>query len=218
MGPAAKRLREVAGVRAGVVMTRPIRRTWGAFLPDGRSLALARLLLTLMIVVGHGSVGRDLGRCIGLPVLRGPRVCIEDGIVFVVLRLSHRCVHPRSRVIDWQGACLGDADEIALALEHGLVLALRLRVFLLCASVAPLLVTMQVERRVQGWEAGVPLREAREAPMLSSLQLVVHDSPVWLLCGSPILNRNHARNIQLIFLLGSRVDCNVDLVHFYSVE
>ena len=195
MGPAAERLREVTGVRAGVVMARLARRTWGTFLLDGSPLGLARLILTLMIVVGHGPIGRDLGRCIGLPVLRSPRVYIEDGIVLIVLRLFHCCVHPRSSVTDWQRASLGAAHEIALALEHGLVLALRLRVFLLRAGVTPLLVSIQVERRVQGWEAGVLLREARKAPMLSGLQLVVHDGPVRLLCGSPILNRNHARNI-----------------------
>ena len=81
MGPAAERLREVAGVRAGVAMARLAGRTWGAFLLDGWPLVLARLLLTLMIVVGHGPIGRDLGRCIGLPVLRSPRVHIEDGVV-----------------------------------------------------------------------------------------------------------------------------------------
>ena len=226
MGPAAKRLREVAGVRAGVVMPRLVRRPWRTFLLNGWPLVTARLILTLMIIVSHGPIGRDLGRCIGLPVLRGPRVYIEDCIVLIVLRLFHCCVHPGSGVTDWQRACLGAAHEVALALEHGLVPVLRLRVFLLRARVAPLLETMLAKRWVQGWEARVLMREARgkargearEARMLSSLQLVVHDGPVWLLCGSPILNRNHARNIQLIFLLGSRVDCNVDLIHFYRVE
>ena len=162
MSPAAKRSRKVTNVGNGLV--RLVKRAYRALRLDSRSLVSTRLPLTPVIIVDRGPVGRYLGRCIGMPVYLNPRVHIEDGVIVIVLMLFHCCINSRLRVNIWQRACLGATHEIALALEHGLVLALRLVFFLLRARIAPLMGLRQVKRC---WAAGFFLREARQGHMLS---------------------------------------------------